>query len=505
MALPVNIQDLLHGQTVEWDRIELKRGWNPEEIIRTVCAFANDINNWGGGYIFVGVEENNGRPQLPPAGLSPDSMDRIQKELLNLSHRVQPFYAPVSQPYVINGRHLLVIWVPGGEGDNRPYKVPTTLGQKGQNRYYVRRGASTVAANQQEERFLLEMAKRIPFDDRVHHHASIDDLSFALIREFLEAVRSDLRNEAAHMSLPELAVQMRIAAGPPEALLPLNAGLLFFSERPDRFFRGAVTDVITYADESGKQFTEKRFTGPIHHQLKNVLSYIETNVVREKVTKHADRPEAGRFFNYPMAAIEEVVANAFYHRSYELDNPVEINIFPRRMEVLSFPGPLPPVNREMLKQRRIVARNYRNRRVGDFLKELDLTEGRATGFPTIYDSMRNNGSPVPVFETDDDYIYFLALLPVHPEFEVAPEVKPEQAGNLSALSLEILAFCRTPRKRADILSHIGLTNHTRNFERHLLPLISTGLISMTLPELTTSPRQEYIITEKGMGLVTKSD
>lgn len=48
MALPININQLLNGKTVEWDRLEFKKGWNPEEIIHTLCAFANDINNWGG-------------------------------------------------------------------------------------------------------------------------------------------------------------------------------------------------------------------------------------------------------------------------------------------------------------------------------------------------------------------------------------------------------------------------------------------------------------------------
>ncbi|NCN65108.1 MAG: hypothetical protein GW904_06285 [Candidatus Altiarchaeum hamiconexum] len=47
MALPININDLITGQTVEWERIEFKEGWNPEEVILTICAFANDINNWG--------------------------------------------------------------------------------------------------------------------------------------------------------------------------------------------------------------------------------------------------------------------------------------------------------------------------------------------------------------------------------------------------------------------------------------------------------------------------
>jgi ATP-dependent DNA helicase RecG len=49
MALPINIEDLVYGATVEWERLECKQGWNPEDIIHSACAFANDLHNWGGG------------------------------------------------------------------------------------------------------------------------------------------------------------------------------------------------------------------------------------------------------------------------------------------------------------------------------------------------------------------------------------------------------------------------------------------------------------------------
>src|SRR5690606_28507570 len=48
-------------------------------------------------------------------------------------------------------------------------------------------------------------------------------------------------------------------------------------------------------------------------------------------------------------------------------------------------------------------------------KELELTEGRGTGFPTIYRAMSNNGSPDPVFDTDDQSTYFLTVLPAFNE------------------------------------------------------------------------------------------
>lgn len=501
MSLPVNIHALLHGDTVEWDRIELKQGWNPEDIIHTIGAFANDINNWGGGYIFIGVEETDGKANLPPKGIEPIQLDKIQKELLNLSHRIQPYYAPVSQPYVINGKHILVIWAPGG--DNRPYKVPATLGDKGQYRYYIRRGSSSVIANQQEEQLLFEMAKRIPFDDRINHHADISALSFGTIRSFLEEIKSTLSIEAPHMSLTELALQMHIATGPAEDLHPLNAGLLFFSEQPHIFFRGAKTEVILYDDATGSGFTEKLFTGPLHIQLRNVLSYLETNVIKEKVAKTSTKAEAIRVYNFPLAALEEIVANAFYHKSYELDNPIEINCFPDRIEILSFPGPLPPVSKTILKQKRIVARNYRNRRVGDFLKELKLTEGRATGFPTIYNSMEQNGSPLPLFETDDNFTYFLAVLPVHQSFLTSTGVHSANE-NLSARISEILKICLVPKKRSEILSDLGLSVQTKNYRKYIEPLLSNGLLALTEQNSVRSPQQRYYTTETGKAFLKKT-
>ena len=69
------------------------------------------------------------------------------------------------------------------------------------------------------------------------------------------------------------------------------------------------------------------------------------------------------------------------------------------------------------------SRRYRNRRLGEFLKELELTEGRATGIPTILKELRENGSPEPKFLTDDDYTYFEVELFIHPEFSTATTVE----------------------------------------------------------------------------------
>lgn len=53
---------------------------------------------------------------------------------------------------------------------------------------------------------------------------------------------------------------------------------------------------------------------------------------------------------------------------------------------------------EQLRSGRAQPRRYRNRRIGEFLKELEFTEGRCTGIPKIIAAMAKNGSPPVEFE-----------------------------------------------------------------------------------------------------------
>jgi ATP-dependent DNA helicase RecG len=345
----------------------------------------------------------------------------------------------------------------------------------------------------------------LPFDDRVNHEASIHDLDKDLMAEFLYRVDSDLYQEAGETGKEELALRMQLLKGPKEYRHPINAALLFFNPEPHRFFRGAISEVVLYKDYDGITFDEQTFKGSLFKQITNLLQYLKNVVLTEKVIKIPGQAEALRIWNYPYEAVEEVIANAFYHRSYENVSPIEISVYPDKLVVLSFPGPLPPVDKEMLKNRKILSREYRNRRIGDFLKELDLTEGRGTGFPIIYRKMEQNGSPKPIFETDTVHTHFLAILPIHPEFlkketdEASHDLLPELE---SPRAKEILAFCREAKSRKEIMELLGITNHTLNFERFIKPLLENNLLSMKLPDTPKSSKQRYYTTCSGLSLLT---
>ncbi|MBC8386031.1 MAG: putative DNA binding domain-containing protein [Candidatus Cloacimonetes bacterium] len=509
LGLPININELINGKVVEWERIEFKENWNPEKIIHTICAFANDINNWGGGYIFIGIQEEDGRASLPPKGLQQNQLDPIQRKLLQICHRITPNFFPKAFPYEYQGKQILVLWVPGG--DNRPYKAPEKLKKGSPQFHWIRRYSNTVKPTHAEEQLLLSLSGKIPFDDRINHQADINDFQVTLITEYLAEVKSNLKIEHG-TAIEEICSAMQIARGPEEYYKPLNIGLLFFATDPERFFPGAQIEVVEFLDDVGDNLLEKTFKGPIHSQVRSALRYIQNSIIKERVRKTSGKAEAERNFNYPYEAIEEALVNAVYHKSYDQRNPVEVMIRKDCIEILSYPGPLPPVDKNKLKKEKINARNYRNRRIGDFLKELKLTEGRGTGLPKIRKALRDNGSPDPVFETDDNATYFLAILFIHHEFisSLSQEVSltgtqadTHVSTQVDTREFKVLDYCKTPHSREEVLVHLELKPHYKSFKRHVKPLIENGLIKLTIPDKPKSQNQKYVTTQKGLKIVYK--
>lgn len=158
--------------------------------------------------------------------------------------------------------------------------------------------------------------------------------------------------------------------------------------------------------------------------------------------------------------------------------------------------------------------------------------GRGTGFPTIYNSMEVNGSPAPVFNTDEQ-TYVLVTLPVHhlANDQVGDQAE-RQVNHLIFNSLnDIVAFGNQandqandqakrilddavhdkvmpllnildhPLKRAEIFAKLGLRNHSDTRKRYIDPMLQYGWIEMTAPESPAHPNQKYKITASGIRIL----
>ena len=382
-----------------------------------------------------------------------------------------------------------------------------------------------------------------------------------LVQDFLRRTQSKLAADVGKLDNTEILQQMALLSGPKESLVPRNVALMLFAEKPHSYFPYSYVEVVYFPNGAdSKEFIEKRFEGPVHQQITDSLSWLNANILQEKVIKVPMQAEALRVWNYPGVALEEAVANCLFHRNYQEREPVKIRIEPDAILLYNSGGPDRSIKREDFMTGRAIPKRYRNRRLGDFLKELKLTEGHATGLPAIRRAMEQNGSPAPQFDFDDERTWFQVTLPIHTSFvqklPFAPDLNKVKwdlkgidalldkildyadlneasgiaggiaeddelfdimainivrkipggiaggiasgiAGGIDSKLIVVLELAQKPASRINILGGVSLSNRAKNFETYIQPLVVVDWLAMTIPDKPTSPKQQYINTLKG--------
>ena len=450
MALPINIESLLSGSAVESNQLEYKEGWNPDTIYRSICAFANDFEDTGGGYIIVGVKEEHGHAVRPVLGVNPESIEQIEKAMVGYNNLIRPYYQPRLFIEEVDGKTILVIKVTAGE--RRPYKVPDRITAKQKDfNYYIRYNSSSIVPKDEYERELINLANRTPFDDRGNELISLRDISTTLLRDFLVEVGSDLADQdLTGDNLKIVLDQMDLLETTPEGFKVKNVAAMMFCEHPEKFFKMTQVEIVIFPNgrlqDPDNMIEIAPIKGCVPKMIRDTMSYLKTNVIQKKIHKPEDRERSIVTYNYPYQALEEAVVNSLYHRSYIEREPVEITIEPDKISILNFGGPNHTISMQAIREARMLrSRRYTNRRLGEFLKELDLTEGRATGIPTIQQKLQENGSQRASIETDEERTFFLIDIPCNSECFGVPDMKKckkeckKELSDIQTLILKILS------------------------------------------------------------------
>lgn len=419
---PIPVQMLLNPQQTESQRLELKATWNDlirGAVVRTACAFANDLYNLNGGYILLGIEQDDrGLPVLPPRGVDDLDLDRVQREVFGACAAIQPDYQPIPFVETYQGRRLLILFCPGG--DNRPYRAPVERG-RGERAYFVRQGVQTRTAEGDTLRQLMEQASKIPWDDRRCTGAKVLDISPTLVRRHLHIAGSHLAESPLHDE--ELYRKLRLLVPINAHFEPRNVSLLFFHNEPTRFFPGARIELCEFPEgRGGNRLIEHTFSGPLPDQIERCQAYLE-ELLGSLTIKSAIGSEARTTNPYPLRALKELLANAVYHRGYDSLEPTKVYVEPDSIVISSYPGPHPKIQPEHFRPGSAIPEvAARNRRIGELLKERDLAEARGSGFLKVHSALAENGSP-PI-EVDCDPTFFSVRVPIQMEFAI------ETAGDL---------------------------------------------------------------------------
>jgi ATP-dependent DNA helicase RecG len=276
---------------------------------------------------------------------------------------------------------------------------------KYEGRIWIRTGPRRAIANEQEERILNEKRryKNIPFDIYPVPTARLSDLSKTVFEnEFLPASFAADVLEANNRSYEERLASCKMIASV-ENPTPTVLGLLALGKRPQDFLPGAYLQFLRI---SGKELSdpvidEENIGGTLVDVLRRIDEKLKAhNLVAIDVTSGpAHRVE----MPYPPAAIQQILYNAVFHRTYESTNsPVRVYWFDDRIEISSPGGPYGNVTTENFGNPGIT--DYRNPNIGDVLKTFGFIQAFGRGIAVARKEMEKNGNPPLEFVTNQSAV-----------------------------------------------------------------------------------------------------
>ena len=56
---------------------------------------------------------------------------------------------------------------------------------------------------------------------------------------------------------------------------------------------------------------------------------------------------------------------------------------------------------------------------------------------------------------------------------------------------DLIEFCKTPRTRKEIADYLGLASMSYAIKAHVIPLVETGYLKMSIPDKPRSHKQTY--------------
>lgn len=388
-----------------------------DDVVATLTAFANDLQNLGGGYVVCGAKEEKdaqGFPRLLRVGLTALRLKEVESQVLaRCRDRVSPPITPLVEE--VSGDHedrRILVFIQPATGTAHTFR----RGHEGA-KHFVRVSRSTLEARNGTLRDLLARKGAIePWDRRPCSGATEADLDLLTLRDTLQ--RIGLVNAETP---PERFVSDRVSVSafvPPllarEALTgvlrPRHFAILLFGRNPQHFIPGAVSFFSKYdgLDRAAPRGQRLELASTLIDQMRLLLPAAEAEA---QTLFDKDDPLRPSILKYPVRAIREAVVNAFAHRDYELPDPLRVTAFRDRIEIsspgaLAFgvePGDLSAATAGPL---------WRNQSLAWFLTRLGYAEGEGQGLKTIQTTLRDAGCPPAQYEASP--IRVLCTLWAHP-------------------------------------------------------------------------------------------
>ncbi len=270
-----------------------------KELVKDVIAIAN--TRGGRGHILFGVEDKTKRL----VGMEPGDFheEQIQQIIYNRSDPPVPVQVEIDR---LDGVHIMTITI--FRSHHRPHQMLQT------GAFYIRRGSTTDVARRDELAGMMQENGLFSFETVPVPGGELADLMPERLAAYVGM--PDAEGKYPAMTLLEaLGFMADIGNG---RMVPTFGGLLLFGRHPEVFF-------------------------PHHHIRMTCGEWVETihgciPAMLDKAMKVAGTLIGNP--DWPMEALEEVLANALMHRDYlDWGRGIELDVTARSIEVVN-PGAL---------------------------------------------------------------------------------------------------------------------------------------------------------------------
>jgi len=388
-----------------------------DDVVATLSAFANDLQNLGGGYVVCGAREEkdeHGFPSLVRVGLTAARLKEVEGTVIaRCRERVSPPITPLVDELETGDptRRILVFTQPA-TGSAHAFRRGTE-GAK----HYVRVSRSTIEARNGTLRDLLVRKGALePWDRRLCGAATVNDLDLLTLRDALQRMGVFTPDRGVEPYLVEgvqispFVPSLCVAEPLTGVLRPRNYAVLLFGREPQRFIPGAFSIYSAYPGRDRTDPTARRFElpGTLLDQARRLQELLNEQAVILFDKTDLSAPNAEK---YPRRALQEAMVNALAHRDYELMDPGRFTCYLDRIEFVS-PGSLTlGVRLEDLRTGSVTPR-WRNQALAWFLSRLQLAQAEGQGIQTIRSTMAAAGCPPPEFDATE--VSVSCVLRAHP-------------------------------------------------------------------------------------------
>lgn len=381
--------------------VEVKRAERrlPEELWKTLSAFANSA---GGGVILFGIDEAAG---FNIVGVADPA--KLQADLASLCDRMEPPLRPIVDIYEVDGRSVVVAEIPEVPPEQKPcYYRPAGLTHGS----YIRIADGDRRLTEYEIQLFLSWRQRSRYDRSPVVGKTVKDLNPDRLSAFIEHVRRKSQAPYRQWDDHKLLTVFGVVVKQDEILVPTLAGYLCFADFPQDEFPGLHLTVVRYPSNQPGQVGARgerlldnvKVEGPIVDMVLHGLQAIQRNLQTRAIMRGLFREEVPE---YPLEFLREVLVNALAHRDYSLQaqgTPVQVRLFPNRIEVENPGGLFGPVTEDRLGEPGLMA--TRNETLMRILEDLPaepgrtICENRGTGIVAMLESLRQAGLQPPRFQ-----------------------------------------------------------------------------------------------------------